>query len=83
MLSILKDELAFPGYVVSDWLATYGTTSFANAGLDLKMPSNASFEYVASYFGTLLLQAVKNESVPMERLNDIATRIMKSYYKLE
>ena len=82
-LSMLKDELAFPGYVVSDWFATHGTASFANAGLDLEMPGNVSVEYGASYFGTPLLQAVENGSVPMERLDDMAARIMKSYYKLE
>jgi beta-glucosidase len=82
-LSILKDELAFPGYVVSDWFATHGTASFANVGPDLEMPGNVSAEYGASYFGTPLLRAVENGSVPMERLDDMATRIMKSFYKLE
>jgi beta-glucosidase len=82
-LSMLKDELAFPGYVVSDWFATHGTASFANAGLDLEMPGNVTAGYGFSYFGTPLLQAVENGSVPMERLGDMATRIMKSYYKLE
>jgi beta-glucosidase len=80
-LSVLKDELAFPGYVVSDWFATHGTASFANAGLDMEMPGNVTVGL--SYFGTPLLQAVENGSVPMERLDDMATRIMKSYYKLE
>jgi len=44
-LSILKDELAFPGYVVSDWFATHGTASYANSGLDLEMPGNVSALY--------------------------------------
>jgi beta-glucosidase len=82
-LSMLKDELAFPGYVVSDWFATHGTASFANAGLDMEMPGNVSVLYGESYFGTPLLQAVENGSVPMARIDDMATRIMKSYYKLE
>jgi beta-glucosidase len=58
-LSMLKDELAFPGYVVSDWFATHGTASFANAGLDMEMPGNVSVLYGESYFGTPLLQAVE------------------------
>jgi beta-glucosidase len=37
---MLKDELAFPGYVVSNQFATHGTASFANAGLALKMPGS-------------------------------------------
>ncbi|CZT25552.1 related to beta-glucosidase 1 precursor [Ramularia collo-cygni] len=81
-LSILKDELAFPGYVVSDWFATHGTASFANGGLDLEMPGNVSAQYGSSYFGTPLLQAVENGSVPMTRLDDMATRVMKPYFRL-
>lgn len=81
-LSMLKDELAFPGYVVSDWFATHGTASCANAGLDLEMPGNVSAGYGASYFGIPLLLAVQNGSVPMERLDDMATRILKPYFKL-
>jgi len=81
-LSMLKDELAFPGYVVSDWFATHGTASYANAGLDLEMPGNVSALYGASYFGTPLLQAVRNGSVPMDRLDDMVTRVMKPYFRL-
>lgn len=81
-LSMLKDELAFPGYVVSDWFATHGTASYANAGLDLEMPGNVSAGYGASYFGTPLLQAVQNGSVPIDRLDDMAARILKPYFRL-
>jgi beta-glucosidase len=81
-LSMLKDELAFPGYVVSDWFATHGTASFANGGLDLEMPGNVSALYGASYFGTPLLQAVQNRSVFMDRLDDMATRVLKPFFKL-
>lgn len=49
LLSILKVELAFPGYVVSDWYATHGTASFANTGLDLEMPGPVRADYGASY----------------------------------
>jgi beta-glucosidase len=82
-LSILKEELAFPGYVVSDWFATHGGASYANSGLDLEMPGNVSALYGASYFGTPLLQAVQNGSVPMKRLDDMATRVLKPFFKLE
>lgn len=40
LTTILKDELAFPGYVVSDWTATHSTAGSADAGLDLEMPGN-------------------------------------------
>lgn len=81
-LSILKEELAFQGYIVSDWFSTHSTASSANAGLDLEMPGNVSALYGASYFGTPLLQAVQNGSVPMNRLDDMAVRVMKPYFKL-
>ena len=81
-LSILKDELAFSGYVVSDWFATHGTASYANAGLDLEMPGVTDPAYGAYYFGTALLQAVENGFVPMERIDDMATRIMTPFYNL-
>lgn len=42
IITILKDELAFPGYVISDWYATHSTASSANAGLDIEMPGNVS-----------------------------------------
>ncbi|KAL5586277.1 hypothetical protein FOBRF1_016147 [Fusarium oxysporum] len=48
LLSIPKNEPAFPGYVVSDWYATHGTASFANAGLDLEMPGPVRADYGAS-----------------------------------
>jgi beta-glucosidase len=82
-LTMLKDELAVPGYVVSDWSAIHGTASYANAGLDLEMPGNVSALYGASYFGTPLLQTVQNGSVPMKRLDDMATRVLKPFFKLE
>lgn len=69
MLAMLKDRLTFPGYVVSDWFAIRGTDGFANAVLDLEMPGNVSAAYGASYFGTPLLQAVEDGSVPMDRLH--------------
>ncbi|KAI4858335.1 hypothetical protein E4T45_00157 [Aureobasidium sp. EXF-8846] len=82
VLSLLKEELAFPGYIVSDWFATHGTASYAEAGLDVEMPGNVSALYGASYFGTPLLQAVQNGTVSTARLDDMAHRVMKSYYKL-
>lgn len=36
--TILKDELAFSGYVVSDWYASHSTNDTANSGFDMEMP---------------------------------------------
>lgn len=80
-LSMLKDELAFPGYVVSDWEATHGT-EFANAGLDLEMPGNVSMLLGPSYFGEFLLEAVLNGTVKEDRLDDMAERVLRPYFLL-
>ncbi|GJD04161.1 beta1,2-D-glucosidase [Colletotrichum higginsianum] len=81
MMSILKDELAFPGYVVSDWSATHDTLGPANAGLDMEMPGNIPLAG-PHYFGDSLLYAVGNGSVTMDRLTDMAERVMRPYFLL-
>jgi beta-glucosidase len=81
-LAILKEELAFPGYVVSDWYATHGTASHANAGLDIEMPGNVSAVAGPSYFGDMLLKAVKDGQVSKSRLGEMAERVMTPYFLL-
>ncbi|KAH6896530.1 glycoside hydrolase superfamily [Thelonectria olida] len=81
-LTILKEELAFPGYVVSDWYATHGTASHANAGLDIEMPGNVSALAGPSYFGDLLLKAIKDGKVSESRLEEMAERVLTPYFLL-
>ena len=78
--TILKDELAFPGYVVSDFYAVQ-STDFANGGLDMEMPGNQTGGR-PWYYGDSLVAAVNNGSVPLDRLTDMAIRIMTPYYLL-
>ncbi|KAI0465687.1 glycosyl hydrolase family 3 C-terminal domain-containing protein [Xylaria cf. heliscus] len=80
--TFLRDELAFPGYVLSDWFATHGTESFANAGLDIEMPGNVSLLAGPSYFGDALLEAVNEGLVAEKRLDDMAKRVMTPYFRL-
>lgn len=82
LTTIVKDELAFPGYVVSDWYATHGTENFANAGLDMEQPGNVSALAGPSYFGDLLLEAINNGSISEDRLDDMAQRVMTPYFRL-
>ncbi|XXH02477.1 hypothetical protein Hte_008853 [Hypoxylon texense] len=82
LTTFLKEELAFPGYVISDWFATHGTENFANAGLDIEMPGNVSALAGAAYFGDQLLEAVNNGIVSEERLDDMAKRVMSPYFRL-
>ncbi|KAL1598039.1 hypothetical protein SLS60_008527 [Paraconiothyrium brasiliense] len=80
--TILKDELAFPGYIVSDWYATHSTESTANSGLDMEMPGNVSSVAGPVYFGETLLEAVTRGDVPESRLDDMAQRVMTPYFLL-
>jgi beta-glucosidase len=38
LTEILKKELGFKGFVISDWGSTYSTAPTVNAGMDLEMP---------------------------------------------
>ncbi|KAF2183312.1 glycoside hydrolase family 3 protein [Zopfia rhizophila CBS 207.26] len=72
---ILKTELGFEGFVVSDWGAQLAGVASANAGLDVVMPN-------AGYWGQNLTNAVNNGSVALERLDDMATRLLATYFYL-
>jgi len=78
---IVGKELAFPGYLVSDWYATHSTVDSANGGLDLEMPG-ASGGQGSAYFGDLLLQAVNDSLVSETRINEMAERVMTPYFRL-
>jgi beta-glucosidase len=82
---LLKTELGFEGYVMSDFFATHSGIKSINAGLDMDMPGSLdanSVETGESYFGKNITQAVNNGSVSMERLDDMVRRIMTPYYLL-
>jgi beta-glucosidase len=71
---VLKTELGFEGFVVSDWGAVQSGVGSANAGMDMIMP------LPAEYWGSHLVEAVKNGSVSNERADDMATRILAAWY---
>jgi beta-glucosidase len=79
--TILKDELAFPGYIVSDWEATHSTVGTVNAGLDMEMPGTTSPSGIY-YFGDSLADAIEAGNVSSARLDDMATRVMTPYFRL-
>lgn len=73
---LLKTELGFQGFVVSDWIAQHSGVGTALAGLDMTMPVPLGF------WGDSLLEAVTNGSVPESRLDDMATRIIAAWYQM-
>ncbi|RFU79614.1 glycoside hydrolase family 3 [Trichoderma arundinaceum] len=72
---LLKTELGFQGFVVSDWGAQHAGVATAKAGLDVAMPGAGNF------WGDHLVQAVKNGSLPESRVTDMATRVVASWYQ--
>jgi beta-glucosidase len=81
---VLKEELGFQGYVMSDWGATHAGVATVEAGLDMDMPGTIGF-FVAnqSYFGGNLTASVNNGSISEERLDDMARRVMTPYFHLQ
>ena len=84
---ILKGELGFDGFVVSDWQAIEeikGETNrervvkSINAGLDMAMEPEFWKEYIRD-----LTAAVEAGEVSMERIDDAVTRILRQKYRLE
>ena len=80
---ILKDELGFQGFVQSDWLAQRSGVASAIAGLDLSMPGDGTqLGDGISFWGPHLTLATLNGTLPMDRLDDMVTRIVAAWYQL-
>ncbi|TQW00989.1 glycosyl hydrolase [Cordyceps javanica] len=73
---ILKTELGFQGFVVSDWGAQHAFSDAPN-GLDMGMPNSDPF------WGANLVNAVRNGTLPESRVTDMAMRIIASWYQLK
>ncbi|KAK9776950.1 putative beta-glucosidase [Seiridium cardinale] len=70
---ILKTELGFEGVVISDWGGQYSGVASANSGLDLAMPDSV-------LWGQNLTNAVNNGSVSEDRVTDMSTRVLASWF---
>jgi hypothetical protein len=58
------------------------STLSAAAGLDMTMPGDVTFGSGGSYFGDALLAFVANGSIAEARVDDMAARVMASYFLL-
>lgn len=72
---LLKGELNFQGFVVSDWVAQHSSQASANAGLDMAMPDSR-------YWGDDRLANMVDNGLNRTRLEDMATRIVATWYQL-
>jgi len=70
---VLKKDWGFQGWVVSDWFAAHSTVKAALAGLDMEQP-------MSNHFGAALKKAVESGEVPVERLNDMVRRIVRTEF---
>jgi beta-glucosidase len=82
---VLKGELGFNGFVVSDWQAIdqissdyyTATVTAVNAGIDMNMVPYAWQQWI-----TTLTEAVNNGDVSMERIDDAVSRILRVKFML-
>ncbi|GAB1520969.1 hypothetical protein RhiTH_004058 [Rhizoctonia solani] len=72
---ILKGELNFQGYVMSDWFAQWNNADSALGGMDMSMPGTG-------FWGSALVSLINNGTVPTARLDDMVHRILTPYYAL-
>ena len=89
---VLKKELKFNGFVVSDWAAIdeidkdykKSIIQAINAGIDMVMVPGQFIESANSYidFIELLIESVNEGSVKMERIDDAVSRILKIKYSM-
>ncbi|UKZ46166.1 hypothetical protein TrVGV298_000365 [Trichoderma virens] len=83
MNALLKDEMGFQGFTMTDWLAHMSGVASAIAGLDMDMPGDVQIPFFgSSYWMYELSRSALNGSVPMDRINDAATRILAAWYKM-
>lgn len=76
---LLKKELGFQGYVMTDWNAQHTTQQSANAGLDMTMPGS-DYNGGTVLWGSKLSSAVSSGQVQQSRVDDMVRRILAAWY---
>ncbi|KAL4796636.1 glycoside hydrolase superfamily [Aspergillus venezuelensis] len=77
---ILKGELGFQGYVMSDWGATHSGVVAINGGEDMDMPGTSNYPL---HFHQNITNAINNGSIETSRLDDMVRRVMAPYFQLK
>ena len=77
---VLKGSLGFDGIVVSDWkgYSKYGGNEIINAGIDMVMAVDGDL----ALFQEGLKDAVESGTVPMSRIDDAVSRILRQKMRL-
>ncbi|KAL1938113.1 hypothetical protein VTO73DRAFT_11942 [Trametes versicolor] len=79
---LLKKQAGFQGYVMSDWGAHHSTLA-AVAGLDMSMPGDITSLSGTTWWGANLTAFVQNGTIAESRVDDMAERILASWYLLD
>ena len=74
LTTLLRKQLDFQGWVMSDWGATHSTVASAEAGLDQEMPD-------AKYYGAALKAAIASSQVSLAALDDHVRRILVTMFR--
>ena len=74
LTGILRRELHFDGWVMSDWGATHSTVDAAKNGLDQQMPDD-------EFFGDALKKAVESGQVSMDVIDEHARHILVPMFR--
>jgi beta-glucosidase len=84
LTDLLKDEMGFDGFIVSDWAALTQLSGNSykekianaiNAGVDMYMATNGRSAWIN--FINYLKELVNEGTVPMERIDDAVLRILR------
>ena len=68
---------------MTDWLAQISGVGSALSGLDMAMPGDGDIPLLGlAYWGHELSTSILNGTVPVDRLNDMVTRIVATWYQL-
>ena len=85
--NILRDILGFKGFVMSDWWAIINENPISiNSGIDLNMPGgkkSGRFSERENSYWTNLEKYIKENNVTEKRVNEAASRIIASMYKMD
>lgn len=75
LTGVLRNEYNFQGLVMSDYGAIHDTSA-ATAGTDSEQPEN-------TYFGTPLMAAVQNGTIPRAVLNSMVAPILQEMFRFD
>ncbi len=75
LTDILKQQVGFQGWVMSDYESTHSTVEAANAGLDQEMPNEI-------FFSDRLMEAMQTGQVSVTTLDDKVHRILRTMFAL-